>query len=72
MIPLVDISLWSIAKVFIIFANFIYIVFAFVVIRQVKMMTDTLELGYDNLVKNLSYLNLILGIVVLLYSYLTL
>jgi len=69
---LFNISLWSIAKAFIIFANFIYIVFAIVVVRQVKMMTDTLELGYEFYIKIISYLHLAFAILVLFYSFLTL
>ena len=72
MIPIINISLWSIAKAFMLFANLIYIVFAFVVVKQVKMMTDTLELGYEFYIKVLSYLHLAFAILVLFYSFLTL
>jgi hypothetical protein len=70
--PFLGISFLSVIKTFIIFANFIYIVFAIVVVRQVKLMTDTLELGYEGFIKMISYLHLGFAIVILLYSFLTL
>ena len=66
------ISIWSIVKIFVMFANLIYIVFALVMVRQVKLMTDTLELGYEKLIIGFSYVNFAFAILVLIYSFLTL
>ena len=66
------ISIWSIIKIFVMFANLIYIVFALVMVRQVKLMTDTLELGYEKIIIGFSYVNLTFAILVLIYSFLTL
>jgi len=41
------ISIWLVAKVFLCFAIFLYIVFAFVIVRQVSIMLATLELGFE-------------------------
>ncbi|OGM09766.1 hypothetical protein A2W13_01130 [Candidatus Woesebacteria bacterium RBG_16_36_11] len=66
------ISIWSIVKIFVMFANLIYIVFALVMVRQVKLMTDTLELGYEKIIIGFSYVNLTFAILVIIYSFLTL
>jgi len=66
------IPVWSIVKIFVMFANLIYIVFALVMVRQVKLMTDTLEFGYEKLIIGFSYVNLAFAILVLIYSFLTL
>jgi len=47
-------SIWLIAKIFVLIAMAIYIVFAFVVVRQAKMMTDTLEIGFEAPIKFLA------------------
>ena len=67
MIPLIGISVWTIAKFFVLIALVVYIVFAIVVVRQVNLMTDTLEVGFENEVKALSVVHLIvaLGVFVL-------
>lgn len=46
MIPVLGISVWLIAKAFILFALAIYIVFALVVIRQIGLMIKTVEVGF--------------------------
>lgn len=46
MIPVLGISVLTIAKVFILFALAIYIVFALVVIRQIGLMIKTVEVGF--------------------------
>lgn len=43
-----------------------YLVFALVVVRQVKMMTSTLQLGFEGPAKMLSYIHLIFAILVLI------
>jgi len=44
----------------------IYIIFASVIIRQVKLMTSTLQLGSETLMKLLTYLHLAFAIFVFL------
>lgn len=48
------VSIWSVVKVAVLFAILIYIVFALVVVKQVNLMTETLELGHEAMIKLLS------------------
>lgn len=67
MIPLPDVSIyWGIAKGFILVAFFLYIIFSFVIVRQVQLMTLTLEVGFETQLKILSYLHLAFAILVFL------
>lgn len=66
MIPVLGISVWAIAKGFILVAFFLYIIFSFVVVRQVQLMTETLEVGFETQLKVLAYLHLAFAILVFL------
>lgn len=44
----------------------LYMVFALVVVRQVKIMTDTLQLGFETQIKILSYIHLLFAAFVFL------
>lgn len=46
-IPLIGISVWLAVKIFILLFLAIYIVFALVVIRQIKLMLQTLDMGLN-------------------------
>lgn len=61
-IPLTDISVWLVAKVFVLFAIFVYLIFSMVIIRQVGLMTDTLEVGFETPVKFAAALHFILAL----------
>jgi len=61
-----DINVWLIAKIFTLLLLGMYLVFSLVVVRQVKMMTDTLQLGFESLAKTLSWLHLGFAILVFL------
>jgi hypothetical protein len=50
-------NLWILIKVLTLILLGMYLIFAFVIIRQVKLMTDTLQLGFEGLSKLLSYLH---------------
>jgi len=63
---------WGIAKGFVLFGIAMYVVFGFVVVRQVKLMTDTLQLGYEAIAKVLSYLHLMFTIAVFIFALLIL
>ncbi|MBU0998113.1 hypothetical protein KJ570_01070 [Patescibacteria group bacterium] len=63
---------WGIAKGFILFGIAMYVVFGFVVVRQVKLMTNTLQLGYEAIAKTLSYLHLMFTIAVFIFALLIL
>jgi hypothetical protein len=56
-LPLGAINIWAIVKVLALVLLAMYLVFAFVIVRQVKVMTQTLHLGFDSPAKLLSYLH---------------
>ena len=58
MIPVIGISIWPIIKIFIIIIMVIYLIFAFVVVRQVQLMTDTLEVGFESQLRFISFIHL--------------
>ncbi len=60
------ISVWFVLKIVTILLLSMYLIFALVVVRQVKMMTSTLQLGFEGTVKSLSYIHLIFAILVLM------
>ena len=55
-------------KVGLIIFLFLYLIFATVVIRQVKMMTETLEVGFETQVKFIVLLHFVIALVVFLMS----
>jgi len=67
-----SIQIWEVVKVFALLGLAIYLIFAFVVVRQVQLMTDTLEVGFEIPVRYLSYLHLIFSILVFVMAIITL
>ncbi len=53
-LPILNISIWQIAKIFVLFCLGLYLVFAYVIIRQVQLMINTLEMGSEDLIKTLA------------------
>ncbi|OGM24615.1 hypothetical protein A2962_01535 [Candidatus Woesebacteria bacterium RIFCSPLOWO2_01_FULL_39_61] len=53
----------------IIFFLFIYLVFAVVVVRQVKLMTETLKVGFETPIKTLALVHAIASLFVLVISF---
>ena len=66
------ISIWLIFKIFLCFAIFLYVVFAFVIVRQVSIMLSTLELGFETPIKVLSWLHFLFAVAVLVLAILIL
>ena len=66
MIPILNIDIWLVVKVASLILLSMYLVFSLVVVRQVRLMTDTLQLGFEGLVKMLSYLHLAFAVLVFL------
>lgn len=58
----INFDLWAIVKWFFVFALFLYSVFSYVIIRQVRIMTKTLELGFNWPIKLLSYLHFLFAL----------
>jgi hypothetical protein len=67
MIPILDISTWEIVKWFLVFGELVYLIFAFVIIKQVRVMIETLDIGFSYPVRLISYMHFLfaLGIIML-------
>ena len=65
-------NVWIIIKIFSLMALGLYIMFAFVITRQSKVMTETLNLGFEPVVKFLSFFHLIFAIAVFIIALLVL
>jgi len=59
---------WAIAKIFVLLALIMYIVFAVVVIRQVKLMIVTLQSRNDKIIRFVSYIQLALCLAVFVFA----
>ncbi|KKS96237.1 MAG: hypothetical protein UV71_C0001G0111 [Microgenomates group bacterium GW2011_GWC1_43_13] len=59
-------DIWILIKALALIILGMYLVFAFVITRQVKLMTSTLRLGFDGPAKILSYLHLVFAVLVFL------
>lgn len=60
------ISVWLVAKIAALILLGMYLIFALVVVRQVQLMTDTIEVGFEIPIRLFSYLHLIFAILVFL------
>lgn len=67
-VPLLGVSILLIAKIFTLFALVLYLIFALVVIRQVALMIDTLNVGFEAPIKLLAYFHLGFAVLVLLIA----
>lgn len=67
-----DVSIWLVVKVATLILLGIYLVFALVIVRQIKLMTSTLTLGYEGLITLFGYTHLIFAILVFLAALLIL
>lgn len=57
-----EMSLLPFVKIAVAIGFFLYIAFAVVVVRQVNLMTATLELGHERVIKYLSLIHLVFAI----------
>jgi hypothetical protein len=62
------ITIWSVLKILIIILLAIYIVFSYVIIRQVQLMTDTLVIGFEKQLKFLAFIHFLFAVGVLIFS----
>ena len=62
------ISVWLVAKIAALILLGMYLIFALVVVRQVQLMTDTLEVGFETEVRLLSFIHLLFAIAVLIFA----
>lgn len=61
---IINFNFWIIIKILAIIVLGIYVIFAFVIKKQVKVMTDTLTLGFESIAKFLSLVHLVFAITV--------
>lgn len=71
-LPVIGVSVWFIVKIFFLIAIGVYDLFAIVVVRQVQLMTDTLEVGFETPIRLLSLLHLLVAIGVFILALFTL
>jgi hypothetical protein len=55
-------------KTAIILLMLVYLVFAVILVKQVRLMTDTLKVGFEAPVRMFAYLHFLFAFVVLLYA----
>ncbi|HTK03158.1 MAG TPA: DUF5657 family protein [Alphaproteobacteria bacterium] len=63
-ISFLDFNVWILVKTLALVLLGMYLVFSLVVVRQVKMMTDTLQLGFETPAKFLAYFHLAFAVFV--------
>lgn len=66
------IDIWFFAKIFFLLAILTYVVFASVVVRQVYLMTTTLEVGFETPIRVLAWVHLAAAILIFLFALLIL
>ena len=71
-IPLIGVSVWLIVKVFFLIGLVIYLIFALVIVRQVNIMTDTLDLSFEVPIKVLAIFHFFFALGVLVIAFVTL
>ncbi|KKT32575.1 MAG: hypothetical protein UW21_C0021G0005 [Candidatus Woesebacteria bacterium GW2011_GWB1_44_11b] len=55
-------QLWELARYPALFALALYIIFALVVVRQIQLMTETLEVGFEMPIKLLGFFHLLFAV----------
>ena len=65
-IPTIDI--WEIAKWIVMFSFLLYVIFAAVVVRQIQLMTNTLEVGFETPIKILGYIHLLGSVLIFILA----
>lgn len=63
------IDIWFLVKLAFMFAQFLYIVFAIVVVRQVYLMTGTVQTGFEFPIRSLAWIHLFFAIGVFLITF---
>lgn len=65
-------NVWLVAKVAVLIFLLLYIIFAVVLVKQVRLMIDTLEVGLEKTLRTISIVHLVIAIAVFLFSLLVL
>ncbi len=67
-----SLSFFALLKWFYVFAFFIYTIFSFVIVKQVRIMTKTLEVGFEGPLLIASYIHFLFAIGVFIFALLVL
>jgi hypothetical protein len=67
-LPLTNIAIWPIVKIFFLFGLGLYIIFALVVVRQVQLMTKTIHMSFEIPVKFLVGVHFLFAVAVFLLA----
>ena len=67
-VPLLGLSVLPIIKIFVLIALAIYMIFSLVVIKQVQLMTDTIEVGFEVPLRVISIVHFIFAVAVFLLA----
>lgn len=65
-------SVWLVAKIFVLLALAIYIVFAVVIIRQIYLMVDTTDIGFSLPIKTVGWTHLLFAVGIFVFALITL
>lgn len=68
MSPDISTSIWFVAKIFYLIAFLLYLVFASITVKQTYLMTQTLEIGLESLIRTLAWAHFIFSIAVFLIA----
>lgn len=64
--PIFGISIWLVVKIAALILLGMYLVFALIIVRQIKLMTSTLVLGFEAPIIMLGYIHLAFAVLVFL------
>jgi len=64
--PIFGISMWLVVKAAVLILLGMYLIFSLVVVRQIKIMTTTLSLGFEAPITMLGYIHLAFAVLVFL------
>lgn len=60
---------FSITKIGLLFFLILYFVFAFIVNKQVSLMTKTLEVGFESVLKAIALLHILASVAIFIYAF---
>lgn len=64
----VGVPAWMIVKISVLIFLFIYIIFAIIVTRQINLMSETLDVEFDEIIKVIGMFHLIISVAIFLLS----
>lgn len=64
--PIFGISIWLVVKIAVLILLSMYLIFALIIVRQTKLMTSTLTLGFETPIIMLGYIHLAFSVLVFL------